>query len=1130
MSRRDGIPDREARGAVLDAGRSFIVQAPAGSGKTELLIQRFLRLLSFVDEPEEVLAITFTRKAAGEMRSRVIGALRDAAEGRRPVEAHRIVSWELARNVLRDARRERWQIHRHPSRLSIGTIDSVNAWLAGRAPLGAGGNSVQSVTENPEALYAEATRAVLRNLAGTDQAARDVQTVLEHVDNDTGRFERLLTAMLPRRDQWLRQVMAAAGDPAAFEAPLRACIAHVLSSVSDSLASADKDELLELLAFAGASLRSQGSEHDLACWVGQQRFPEPSPGNLALWRSLAGLLLTSANGHWRSKVNAGNGFPPKTIEKGRMERFLARCAASDGELRQRLAEVRALPQAAYGEQRWRVLQALMAVLRLAAVELKLVFSARAKTDFPEVAAAALQAVGAEDEISGLGLALDHRIRHILVDEFQDTSLPQFELLCRLTAGWEVGDGRTIFLVGDPMQSIYRFRQAEVGVFMRVRDEGVGRLRPEFIRLVSNFRSTPALVEWVNSSFERIFPQDDDPQLGRVGYAASVHGNSDNIPALSGVVVHWLAAGDKDLEARATLDIVRGMIQRPGDETICILVRSRSHATRLMAALRAAGLPFVAPEIEDLERSSVAHDLLALTRAILHPADRLAWIGVLRAPWCGLSLDDLTRLVADDRSRTIPEMLVDKALIDRLSLEGRGRIERLVPVIDSVARARGRRSLRDLVEGAWLDLGGPATLREEAEIESATSFLEILDNLDVAGDCRDLLEIGQQMRRRKGSLGSGGARIQVMTMHKAKGLEFDNVILPGLSRPPRGDEPPLLAWQEVPVGDGRGAVILAPISPAGEERDELYRYLMRMERQKQTAETERLLYVACTRARKHLHLLATIQVDADEDEGRLTVRKPRMGSLLERLWPALEAEACAQAPGLARGAEPAREESQWVQPRIRRFPAGWQPPPLPVPLQLREPGPTSSAAPIAYEWASERAMHIGTVVHRWLQRMAEQGVAGFDRSRLAGLRREFQRELSELGMSDADLEPATDRIEQALALAAGDEKARWILDPRHNGAACELALTICDGNAFRHVVIDRTFVADGIRWVIDYKTSTHEGGDLETFLERESDRHREQLQLYRRAAAALGPQPVRTALYFPLLRAFREVSPDGPARP
>src|SRR5262249_42141041 len=133
---------------------------------------------------------------------------------------------------------------------------------------------------------------------------------------------------------------------------------------------------------------------------------------------------------------------------------------------------------------------------------------------------ALLALGNEGEPTDLMLALDYRIRHVLVDEFQDTSHSQFELLKRLTSGWEPGDGRTLFLVGDPMQSIYRFREADVALFVRAWNEGIGGVRLEPVALSANFRSDAGIVEWVNASFERIMPSEDDVTRGAVRYAPS----------------------------------------------------------------------------------------------------------------------------------------------------------------------------------------------------------------------------------------------------------------------------------------------------------------------------------------------------------------------------------------------------------------------------------------------------------------------------------------------------------------------------------------------------------------------------------------------------------------------------------
>ena len=133
------------------------------------------------------------------------------------------------------------------------------------------------------------------------------------------------------------------------------------------------------------------------------------------------------------------------------------------------------------------------------------FREEGAVDFTEVSLRALKALGTEQEPTDLTMRLDARIEHILVDEFQDTSLSQYALLHRLTAEWQPGDGRTLFCVGDPMQSIYRFRQAEVGLFLQAHERGIGHLTLEFVRLSVNFRSAAGIVEWVNHAFDNIFP-------------------------------------------------------------------------------------------------------------------------------------------------------------------------------------------------------------------------------------------------------------------------------------------------------------------------------------------------------------------------------------------------------------------------------------------------------------------------------------------------------------------------------------------------------------------------------------------------------------------------------------------------
>ena len=167
----------------------------------------------------------------------------------------------------------------------------------------------------------------------------------------------------------------------------------------------------------------------------------------------------------------------------------------------------------------------------------------------------------------LALALGNRIQHLLVDEFQDTSHTQFELIEKLTAGWEPGDGRTLFLVGDPMQSIYRFRQADVSLFLKARLEGVGAIQLEPLTLSVNFRSRPGIVDWVNRTFESVLPAEDDVESGAVAYSPGVPGSSGDSDAPIGVHAF--------VDARDEADRVMELIGRHADDSIAILVRSRT---------------------------------------------------------------------------------------------------------------------------------------------------------------------------------------------------------------------------------------------------------------------------------------------------------------------------------------------------------------------------------------------------------------------------------------------------------------------------------------------------------------------------------------------------------------------------
>src|SRR5262249_1632573 len=280
----------------------------------------------------------------------------------------------------------------------------------------------------------------------------------------------------------------------------------------------------------------------------------------------------------------------------------------------------------YSDEQWRLIESLYALLPLALAQLEVTFRRHSTVDFTQLLLAANRALGEPDAPTDLALSFDYRLRHLLIDEFQDTSLSQYELLQRLPGGWQRGDGRTLFAVGDPMQSIYRFRQAEVGLFLRAREQGIGEVALEPLALTSNFRSQAAIVEWINAVFVRVLPTRENLANGAVPFSPSVaRGSGMSAP---GVSLHALPYNNGLVEARRGVDMVHAELARGMTRSVAILVRSRTHLSEIVPALKAAGLHFRAIEIEALAHRPAVRDAHALTRALLHAADCVAWLAVL----------------------------------------------------------------------------------------------------------------------------------------------------------------------------------------------------------------------------------------------------------------------------------------------------------------------------------------------------------------------------------------------------------------------------------------------------------------------------------------------------------------------
>jgi ATP-dependent exoDNAse (exonuclease V) beta subunit len=1112
------IPDADRRKRALDPECSFIVQAPAGSGKTELLIQRYLTLLARVEQPESVVAITFTRKAAGEMQRRMMKALLDGV-GPRPEADHAALTWELARAVLDRDKALGWDLFRNPSRLRVRTIDSLSASITRQMPWVSRLGAPPEIVEDASDLYAEAARHTIELLEG-DRWTAPVEALLVHLDNDFQTLRKLIAEMLKRRDQWLRHVVGAPG-PVALRAQLEAALDRAIrDGVAYTRATTPPELAGEIVSMAAFG----GSNAGTAC-AGIGALPDD--GGIEAWLAIADMLLTGKD-EWRKTANKNQGFSPANQPmKDRCLTLLADLAAEE-KFRLALAELRVLPAARYDEPQWRALEALLEVLPVAVAELQVEFRRAGVADYAEVSLAALRALGEDGDPTELALRLDYQIRHLLVDEFQDTSVSQYTLLERLTAGWEPGDGRTVFAVGDPMQSIYRFREAMVGLFLKACEEGIGDVKLEPLRLSANFRSDEGIVTWVNATFPDVLPVDEDIATGAIPFR-----RSDPVRDLKlnpAVVLHAYVGRDDKREAADVVELVR-TAQGRGAKTVAILVRARTHLPAILRALGRAGLRFRAVEIDGLAGVPLIQDLMALTRALLHPADRIAWLGILRAPWCGLTLEGLHKLAGGRRGAAVWDLMHDESLVQTLDRDERDRLLRVRVVLESTLAHRCA-SLRQWVEGTWLALGGPACAAGVSAVADAATFLDLLERLD-RGGAIDVDELEEGVKRLYAHPDAGADEsLQVMTVHKAKGLEFDVVILPGLGRKPRNEDSRLMLWQERPQLGADPDLLLAPLPATGAGEDTTYNYLKRIEARKAEFEAGRMLYVAATRARSELHLLG--HTGCKNSEGIVTAKPPDAASLLRRMWTAAEPDFAAVAAAMEVPADGDVEVEARVPKTIERLTLGWQrpAPPAAVATAGDGTGEVDAFKPVSFRWVGDTLRHTGTVVHQMMRRIAEDGLDRWDAARVESMKPAYGAALAALGVPEVALAGAANRVCGALVSALAEERGRWVLGGgASREAACELPVCgVLDGETVS-VRIDRTFVdRDGVRWIIDYKTSSHEGAGLDAFLDNERERYRGQLEQYRRLFGQWEQRPVRAGLYFPLLREWREIGPATSAIP
>ena len=1076
------IQDASERLACLDISESFIVQAPAGSGKTELLTQRFLRLLAAVQNPENIVAITFTRKASGEMRERIIHALQKAQTEEQPSAEHAKLTWKLAKAALTNNERNSWKLLENPNRLRILTLDSLALMLSQQMPVTSGFGAKPAICEDACHFYETAVERFITREHDTDINAR-IDRLLQNFDNQAELVKRMLVGLLAKREQWLTHIVPFLSDDSQLKTYLESTLVAVNTDIVEQL----------LEAWPASNLNEW---HSLLCYsLSQLEEPEAlklyrdfpdalstDAKHLPYWKMLANLILTKQN-TVRKQLTKKQGFPSKSgVDKEEKEkrahykeRGLAclQTLAEDDNLILALTTLRHAPPLQFDDETWQSLRDLVGLLPWLVAELNCIFQRTGQVDFNELTLGALRALGNSEQPTELAMKLDHQILHLLIDEFQDTSILQGELIKKIIREWQPGDERSLFVVGDPMQSIYRFRNAEVSLFMQAQEIGIGQIPLQPIQLNSNFRSQAPLIDWINPTFKDIFPQTPQPSIGGVPYSQAVAVRCDN-PGAAGVSFTEPGASTGD-EATTLTEQIQQLQKKYPEESIAILVRTRHQLKSLLPSLHAAGIDCKATDIDYLGERREIQDLLVLTKALLHLGDRTAWLALLRTPCFGFSLADCLRVAESTTGKAIWPALP----LAEISTEAQERLQLIQPILAHALKHIRRCRLSNWVSQTWQALGGKESLNSTNELNNVRRFFDCLaEHEDDYNGERFELSLQKLFAEDHNTAENP---VEVMTIHKSKGLEFDHVILPNINygKPPQDSD--LMLWSTLSFSKGNSGLLLG-VLPNKKKNCGIYQYLRYLHAQQLDQETSRVFYVASTRAKQSLKLSSVSQQ-----------KNARSGSFMRKL--SLELPDTASNQGT--NETTARLTANCQRIPIEKFKMLTRPSDLP---NIGNNDSVSLQLPVL------ASIH-GTVMHAYLHDLSFQQTWNEEK---------LSHELIKNGLPKRFLQQSIQDIQTQINKIQQDSQAKWILSPEHKDAHSEYSLSEVTTKGIRKHILDRTFVDNGVRWIIDYKTSSPTGTSVEAFVEAELEHHGPQLKRYEKLFSHR-LEPVKSGLYFTSLQ-------------
>jgi ATP-dependent helicase/nuclease subunit A len=819
------LPDAAARARAVDPQHNVVLEASAGTGKTHVLVERYLNLLRHGVDPANILAITFTRKAAAEMRGRILAELRKRAE-----------STAEDRQLWRDIRDRGGDI-------AISTIDAFCLSLLHEFPLEANldpGFEMADETQVPRLMEESLDRAldIARGLSRKDDYVRLLFAELREPRLRSG-----LAAMIHRRlvvedaleralELGPRDLTAERACEHAFDR-LRRVFAGLSGGVERFLADGPVKHRRYQLLMADIRLLVSGTT-------------VPTGVARGIIDRLEDHFLVERK---RTRQRFSNSYAhADCISKTSWKAHLDDIQQAGDQIKDVLKGFR------------RDLNAVLSrgVQRTYAIALReyhRTLDTHGVLDFPETLARALALLEQMEEFARSRYRLEGRYHHVLLDEFQDTSRAQWLLVALLIRSWGEGSGvaehsslvPSIFLVGDRKQSIYAFRDADVGV-MEDAITFVDNLRPigDSRRAISkSFRAVPPLLAFANDLFTEL---EKDPSrrdafrfddMDQFPVPDAAH---DPMPDRLGILAAPTVA--------QCAEIVSAEIKRLIDESgvsprhIAILFRTKDSHQEFEHALERRNIrSYVYKGLGFFEADEIK-DVVALLRYLALPDSNLRAAAFLRSRFVRLSdpalqmlAPNLAEAIGGGRPPDVPIGPEDRLVLDR----ARASASRWLDLVDRLPPAE----LLELVleETAYaFETRGPRARQARENLKKIRTMIRRVQNRGYTTMSRlsehlDRLTAGDESN----AVIDAGDAVSLMTIHAAKGLEFPVVFAVNLSKGTGGRRSPIRV-----VSDSEGGRAWLSVSDFQSEADE-------DAKAKEREETKRLLYVALTRAKERIYL-------------------------------------------------------------------------------------------------------------------------------------------------------------------------------------------------------------------------------------------------------------------------------------